>query len=143
MIQVNLKTKTASREPLPIFLHGLAQESLLDLSWTDPALGVQDCAWFPESNVNPALESTQYFGNESFKIDFKNKVVEVSNEILNYTQKEIENQQTAIRKEKAKRDIVALESSITPRRTREAILGTDNGWLADIESQIELLRLEL
>jgi hypothetical protein len=143
MIQVNLKTKTASREPLPIFLHGLAQESLLDLSWTDSALGVQNLAWFPESNVNPTLESTQYFGNESFKIDFKNKVVQVSNEILNYTQKEIENQQTAIRKEKAKRDIMALESSITPRRTREAILGTDNGWLADIESQIETLRSQL
>lgn len=26
-----------------------------------------------------------------------------------------------------------LEATITPRRTREAILGTDNGWLADIE----------
>lgn len=143
MIQVNLKTKTASREPLPIFLHGLAQKSLLDLSWTDPALGVQDLAWFPESNVNPALESTQYFGSELFNIDFENKIVEVSNEILNYTQKEIENQQTAIRKEKAKRDIVTLESSITPRRTREAILGADNGWLADIELQIQELRGQL
>lgn len=143
MIQVNLKTKTASREPLPIFLHGLAQESLLDLSWTDSALGVQDLAWFPESNVNPAIEPTQYFGNELFNIDFENKIVEVSNEILNYTQKEIENQQTAIRKEKAKRDIVALEATITPRRTREAILGTDNSWLAGIESQIQELRGQL
>lgn len=143
MIQVNLKTKTASREPLPIFLHGLAQESLLDLSWTDPVLGVQDLAWFPESNVNPALESIQYFGSEFFNIDFENKIVEVSNEIHNYTQKEIENQQAAIRKEKAKRDIVALESSITPRRTREAILSTDNGWLADIENQIQELRGQL
>jgi hypothetical protein len=143
VIQVNLKTKTASREPLPVFLHGLTQESLLDLSWTDSALGVQDLAWFPESNVNPPLNETQYFGAESFKIDFENKIVEVSNEILNYTKQEIENQQIAIRKEKAKRDIFALESSITPRRTREAILGTDNGWLADVESQIETLRTQL
>lgn len=40
-------------------------------------------------------------------------------------------------------EILALESSITPRRTREAILGTDNGLLADIESQIETLRSRL
>lgn len=36
-----------------------------------------------------------------------------------------------------------LESTITPRRTREAILGTDNGWLADIELQIQELRGQL
>ena len=38
------------------------------------------------------------------------------------------------------KDIAALEATITPRRIREAILGTDNGWLADIEQQIEVLR---
>lgn len=42
-----------------------------------------------------------------------------------------------------KADIAALEATITSRRTREAILGTDNGWLADIESQIETLRSQL
>lgn len=42
-----------------------------------------------------------------------------------------------------KADIAALESSITPRRTREAILGTDNGWLAQQETAIASLRQQL
>ena len=42
-----------------------------------------------------------------------------------------------------KRQIVALESQQTPRRIREALLGTDNGWLAGIEAQIEALRAQL
>ena len=45
--------------------------------------------------------------------------------------------------EKIKADIAALEATITPRRTREAILGTDIGWLADIENQIQELRGQL
>lgn len=42
--------------------------------------------------------------------------------------------------EQALIDIRALEASITPRRIREAVLGTDNGWMADVEEQIEALR---
>lgn len=37
-------------------------------------------------------------------------------------------------------EIVALEATITNRRQREAILDTDNGWLADVDSQIAALR---
>jgi hypothetical protein len=36
--------------------------------------------------------------------------------------------------------ILALEATQTPRRMRDAILGTDGGWLADLESQIAVLR---
>lgn len=36
--------------------------------------------------------------------------------------------------------IQALESSVTPRRIREAILGIDNGWMIDLNAQIEELR---
>ena len=39
--------------------------------------------------------------------------------------------------------ITALELQITPRRLRDAILGMDNGWLANIESQIEAIRRQL
>lgn len=46
-------------------------------------------------------------------------------------------------KAKIKADIAALEATITPRRTREAILGIDNGWLADVESHIQELRGQL
>lgn len=39
--------------------------------------------------------------------------------------------------------ISALESQITVRRTREAILGTDNGWLENIDAEIAELRAGL
>lgn len=42
-----------------------------------------------------------------------------------------------------KANIAILEATITPRRTREAILGTDNGWLAQQEAAIALLRQQL
>lgn len=60
---------------------------------------------------------------------------------------EWEAQKLAFNQEKPKLtikyNIAALEATITPRRTREAILGADNGWLADIELQIQELRGQL
>jgi hypothetical protein len=46
-------------------------------------------------------------------------------------------------KAKIKADIATLEATITPRRTREAILAIDTVWLADIELQIQELRGQL
>ena len=46
-------------------------------------------------------------------------------------------------KAKIKADIAALEATITPRRTREAILAIDTTWLADVELQIGQLRQQL
>ena len=40
-------------------------------------------------------------------------------------------------------EISRLESQITPRRTREAILGTDGGWFANQESLIVIERNKL
>lgn len=42
-----------------------------------------------------------------------------------------------------KAQIAALEATVTPRRVREAVLGTDNGWLADVDGQIAVLRAQL
>ena len=39
--------------------------------------------------------------------------------------------------------ILNLEGQITTRRLREAVLGIDNGWLANIEAQIVVLRGQL
>ena len=39
--------------------------------------------------------------------------------------------------------IVLLELEITPRRLREAVLGTDNGWLASKEAEIAAVRAQL
>jgi hypothetical protein len=42
-----------------------------------------------------------------------------------------------------KQSIGTLESSVTPRRVREAILGIDNGWLQSVDAQIVALRAQL
>lgn len=42
-----------------------------------------------------------------------------------------------------KSQIAELESQQTKRREREALLGIDNGWLADLEDQIQALRVQL
>lgn len=39
--------------------------------------------------------------------------------------------------------IQGLEAAITPRRTREAILGTDDGWLVEQEALISAERSKL
>lgn len=39
--------------------------------------------------------------------------------------------------------IQVLESSVTHRRLREAVLNVDNGWLQNLESQIVALRSQL
>lgn len=39
--------------------------------------------------------------------------------------------------------ISEIEQSITPRRLREAVLGTDKGWLAEQEAKIAALRAKL
>ncbi len=39
--------------------------------------------------------------------------------------------------------IAQLEASATPRRIREATLGTDNGWLKNLNAQIAALRVKV
>lgn len=39
--------------------------------------------------------------------------------------------------------ICKLEETITQRRLREALLGKDNGWLANVEAEIDALRKQL
>ena len=46
-------------------------------------------------------------------------------------------------KAKIKADIAALEATITPRRTREAILGIGGSWLEEQEAAIAALRVQL
>jgi hypothetical protein len=56
-------------------------------------------------------------------------------------------QETAAAQELPKKEIknmiASIESLITPRRQREAILGTDGGWLAQQEAAIAALRAQL
>lgn len=46
-LRVHLATGVVDRTPLPDFLYGLMPESLVNLEWADPALGVGEYAWLP------------------------------------------------------------------------------------------------
>jgi len=87
---IKILNNTATRETLPLFLKGLAQQSLYDLSWTDPSLGVQDSAWWPEVNESLPLPDEFYrYGAETLTLDSERKVVVVTQEIELLTDSEI------------------------------------------------------
>ena len=75
---IKVKDGTVSREPIPAFLYGLLPESLAELSWTDPALGVQDCAWWPEEDVSGELGTNKKWGAEVLTLDVERRVVLVT-----------------------------------------------------------------
>jgi len=86
---IKVKDGIATREPIPAFLYGLLPESLADLSWTDPALGVQDCAWWPEEDVSGELGTNKKWGTEVLTLDAERQVVLVMREQLDLTETEI------------------------------------------------------
>lgn len=62
---IKVQNDKPTREELPSFLQHLDPLNLLDLSWTDPAFGVQDAAWWPEVDQSPMLQEGQsYDGTE-------------------------------------------------------------------------------
>lgn len=108
---IKIQNNLATREPLPAFLNGLAQESLADLSWTDPALGVSDAAWYPEVDQSPPLQEYERYGEETLTIDAVNKQVIVTRAVIPWTTEEIDADKLA--KYKA-----SIPTSITPRQIR-------------------------
>lgn len=93
---VKVKEGIATREPIPDFLNGLAPESLANLSWTDPSLSVQDCAWWPEENADIELVANKKWGAEVLTPVPERKVVQVSHEQIDMTAGEITERDTAI-----------------------------------------------
>jgi hypothetical protein len=81
-------TLTATRTPIPAFLHGLAPESLGVLSWSDPQLGVQDCKWWPEVDQSPALNEYERYGDETLTVG--DGVVVVARAVVAFTAEEIQ-----------------------------------------------------
>lgn len=79
---IKVQNNIASREILPTFLLGLDISSLQDLSWTDPALGVQDCAWYSEDNQSQELGEFEEYGEETLTIDAERKVVVSSKSVV-------------------------------------------------------------
>ena len=72
---IKVQNNTATREPLPAFLRGLKPKSLANLSWTDPALGVQDAVWWPEERNWPELQEGERYTDEVLTLDYERKVV--------------------------------------------------------------------
>lgn len=120
---IKVQNNTPTREPIPSFLRGLAPESLADLSWTDPALGVSDCAWWPEDDQSPALGEFQRYGDETLTVDTDRRVVVVVREVEPWSAEEI----AAYRKS-------LVPESVTMRQARLAMLGA--GILDDVEALI-------
>ena len=75
---IKIENGVAVREPVPDFLFGLAPESLADLTWTDPALGVRDAVWWPEEYAPDELGTGMRWGAETFILDESRKVVVVT-----------------------------------------------------------------
>lgn len=79
---IKVENGIATREPVPYFLDQSATPealaSLLDLSWTDPTLGVQNAAWWPEEDTSGELGTNKKWGAEVLTLDFERKVVKVS-----------------------------------------------------------------
>lgn len=117
---IKIQYDTATREPLPSFLVGLAPESLADLSWTDPALGVSDCAWWPEEDQSPALGEFERYGAETLTVDAERRVVVVVREVVPWSDEEIAEHEAARRAEMAQQ--------IADRRWQAEVAGiTVNG----------------
>ena len=87
---IKVQNGIASREQLPTFLMGLAPESLADLSWTDPALGVSDAAWWPQEDQSPALGEHEVYGAETLTLDAPRKVVFVTRAVQPMPQEQID-----------------------------------------------------
>lgn len=88
---IKVQNNIATREELPLFLQDLSPESLADLSWTDPSLGVQDCAWYVEVNGDePINHETHKCGTETLTINHDAKTVTVTHEIFPLSQSEID-----------------------------------------------------
>jgi len=85
-------------------LLGLEIESLQDLSWTDPSLGVQDCAWYPEEDQSSPLSEYKEYGTETLTINADRKVVVSSKTIVDMSPEKIAkiqaNKATALQKQK-------------------------------------------
>lgn len=90
---IKVKSGIASRDPIPDFLIGLARESLADLSWTDTALGVQGCAWWPEDDQSSALGEFERYGDETLTVDAERRVVIVKRAVIPWGADEISAEQ--------------------------------------------------
>ena len=86
---LKIKNNVATRDPIPDFLRGLSADTLLDLTWTDPQLGVQTSAWWPEADASPALAQYERYGAETLTLNPASKTVTVTRAVVAWSAPEI------------------------------------------------------
>lgn len=130
---IKVQNNTATREGIPAFLQGLAQESLVDLSWTDPALGVSDAAWWPEVDQSSALQRHERYGDETLTVG--DGVVIVTRAVVPFTQAEID-AAAAAEQERAVAEVQAKRAAEYPPMT-DYIDGIVKGDQAQVQAYID------
>ncbi|WP_296232374.1 DUF4376 domain-containing protein [uncultured Pseudomonas sp.] len=129
---IKVQNNTATRDPIPDFIRGLAPWLLADLSWTDPALGVADCAWWPEDDQSLPLGEFQRYGVESLAVDGERRVVIVVRAVEPWSASEIAEYQQARRGE--------IAEAIAARRYEAETAGIDiAGMHVDTDDRSKLL----
>jgi len=108
---IKVESGAATREPVPVFLVGVSQEALADLSWTDPALGVSEAGWWPEDDQSPELEIDQQYGEETLTVGTENqKVICVKAVVADSDENIAERKANLSIVERAKRDLLLAET---------------------------------
>lgn len=109
---IKVKNGIASREDIPVALAGLDMESLSDLSWLDPAMGLSDCAWWPEELAETVIGGEQRYGDEVLTVDAERKVVVVTRLVVDISQEE-KDAQVAEMRDAINAQIALLQSQLT------------------------------
>jgi len=117
---IKIQNNTATREPIPDFLHGLAPESLADLSWTDPALGVSDCKWWPEQETIAPLGQFEVYGEETLTVG--DGVVVVTRAVVPMSQEQ--------------KDALTAEQAVLVRAERNAKLSATD-WTQVLDAKVD------
>jgi hypothetical protein len=136
---IKIQNQTATHEPIPVFLLGLEIESLVDLSWTDPALGVSDCAWWPEHDASAPLGQFETYGDETLTIDAENKRVVSIRAVLPMPQEQIDalaaEQATSVRAERNTKLTASDWTQVADATVDQAAWATYRQALRDVPSQ--------
>lgn len=131
---IKVQNNIATREPLPEFLQGLAPESLEDLSWTDPQLSVQDCAWWHEEDQSGPLPANADYGDETLEVDAERKVVIVRRTVVPWSAERIEQELASLRTAKnAEINAARLEANRTAFTHRGKSFACDELSRSDID----------
>lgn len=112
---IKVKSNTATRDPVPDFLRGLKPESLIDLSWTDPALGVQDAAWWPVEDKSQPLGEFEVYGAETLTPDLERRVVVVVRDVVPMSPEDVDSIRQEINAER--------RAGVIEERSRRLALG--------------------